>query len=431
MTKSVWALAGRTVARNKIRSTIMSAALIIGVVSITLTQATGEGARRAVRQSFKSMVGALDVLFVQPGGSAQRGMANLDSSITSLTAADAIAIATSVPNVRAVGVQQNVLNAPIEVSGKSGTTALFASSANWASIRADSLAEGAFYTDDDDRAMARVAAIGADVARDYFPSGSAVGQQIRVEGIEFKVVGVLAPNGAGPGGVSIDNLVYIPFETGRRRVFNRDNVTLMSVKLADAEKWAETQGAVRTLVRQRHGLSGAQLDDFRVSSPEAMMARVASVDTTLRRALMWVGVLALVIGGVVVANLMFAATVSRRVEIATRRAVGATHVDVLRQFLAEALLVSAAAAIFGAAIAIVLTQLGARMMRMQLVVAWPVTVATIAATIAIGAIAGYLPARRGARRVRRGRGGVRAAQDGAPPTLSGRLRAAAVHSREC
>lgn len=396
MTKSTWSLAGRTIKRNKARSALMGAGLVIGVVSITLTQATGEGARRAVRQSFKSMIGALDVLLVQPGGSAQRGMANLASSITTLTAADADAIATSIPNVRAVGVQQTTLSAPIEVAGKNGTTALFGSSANWATNRGDSIAEGAFYTEDDNRAMARVAVIGADVARDYFPTGSAVGQQVRVSGIDFKVIGVLAPNGAGPGGVSIDNLVYIPFETGRRRVFNRDNVTLMSVKLANADKWSETQAAVHTLVRQRHGRSGDQLDDFRISSPEAMIARVANVDTTLRKALMWVGMLALLIGGVVVANLMFAATVARRAEIATRRAVGATRSDVLRQFWAEAVLMSATAATIGAALGVGLTQVGARMMRMQLAVSWPVTLGTIAATIAIGGLSGYFPARRAA-----------------------------------
>jgi ABC-type antimicrobial peptide transport system permease subunit len=392
MTKSIWSLAGRTVVRNKARTALMSIGLIVGVVSITLTQATGEGARHAVRQSFKAMIGALDVLFVQPGGAAQRGMANLASSITTLTAADAEAIAQSVPKVKAVG----ALSAPIEVAGKSGTTALFGSSPNWVALRGDSVAAGAFYTENDDRAMARVAVIGADVARDYFPTGSAVGQPLRVSGVDFKVVGVLAPNGAGPGGVSIDNLVYIPFETGRRRVFNRDNLTLMSVKLVDPNKWAETQGAVHALVRQRHGRSGDQLDDFRVSSPEAMMARVASVDTTLRKALLWVGVLALVIGGVVVANLMFAATVARRTEIATRRAVGATRSDVLRQFWAEAVLVSATAAAVGAAIAVVLTQLGAAMMRMQLAVSWPVTAGTIATTVAIGALAGYFPARKAA-----------------------------------
>lgn len=396
MTKSVWALAGRTLSRNKARSALMGLGLVVGVVSITLTQATGEGARRAVRQGFKSMVGALDVLFVQPGGTAQRGMANVESTITTLTPDDGVAIVQSVPNVRAVGVQQSMFGAPLSVGGKNGTTALLGSSANWASIRGDSVAEGAYYSEDDDRAMARVAVIGADIARDYFPGGSPVGQQIHVNNIDFKVVGVLASNGAGPGGASMDNLVYIPFETARRRVFNRDHVTIMSVKLADASKWAETQAAVQALVRQRHGKSGDELDDFRVSSPEAMMARVANVDTTLRKALMWVGILALLIGGVVVANLMFAATVARRAEIATRRAVGATRSDVLRQFWAEAILVSVSAAAGGAAIALGATQLGARFMRMPLAISWSATLGTIAATIVIGGLSGYFPARRAA-----------------------------------
>ena len=170
----------------------------------------------------------------------------------------------------------------------------------------------------------------------------------------------------------------------------------MSVKLTDASKWASTQGAVRALLRQRHGKVGDDLDDFRVSSPQAMIARAANVDTTLRRALLWVGALALLIGGVVVANLMFAAAVARRREIGTRRALGARRADILGQFWSEAVLISLSAALVGTLLAIGAVQAGAYMMRMQLAIEWSRTVATIAVTVAVGAIAGYLPARRAA-----------------------------------
>jgi ABC-type antimicrobial peptide transport system permease subunit len=396
MAHSPWRLAGRTLRRHPGRTTVMAIALVIGVASITLTVAAGEGARRAVEQSFKAMVGALDVLFVQPGGAAQRGMANVETSIATLTRDDAGAIARSVPNVRAVGAQQSEIGAVIEANGKDGTTALFGATANWASLRGDSVTAGAFYSEADGQALARVAVLGADVAREFFPDGNAVGQHVRVHDVDFEVVGVLAPNGAGPGGISMDNLVYVPLETTQRRVFNREPVSLVSIKLADEGRWAETQAAVHALLRARHGKAGNDLDDFRVSSPEAMIARAANVDTTLRKALLWVSVLALAIGGVIIANLMFAATVSRRREIGTRRAVGASRGAILIQFWAESILVASGAAVCGAGAAIAVTALGARVMRMQLAVSWPVTLGAISATIAIGVLAGYFPARRAA-----------------------------------
>jgi putative ABC transport system permease protein len=177
---------------------------------------------------------------------------------------------------------------------------------------------------------------------------------------------------------------------------NNDYLSMASVKLGDPSRWSQTQTAVRALVRERHGKSGDELDDFRVISPQAIIARVANVSTTLRTALLWVGVLALLIGGVVIASLMFASSISRKREIATRRAVGASRHDIIAQFWAEAVLVSAGAAALGAGAAIAATELGARAMRMQLAISWPVTLVAILASIAVGALAGYLPARQAA-----------------------------------
>jgi ABC-type antimicrobial peptide transport system permease subunit len=394
MTMTTFRLAARSVRRNPGRAALMGLAFIIGVISITLTVATGEGARRAVERSFKSMVGALDVLFVQPGGPAQRGMANLQTSVATLSLDDAAAIAREVPNVSAVGAQQSDLAAPIESGGHNGTTALFGSTPNWMAIRGDSITDGVFFDSLADAAMARVAVIGSDIARDYFPGARAVGQHVRLRGVEFEVIGVLAPNGAGPGGISIDNLVYIPLSTSRRRVFNQESLSMLSVKLVDRQRWSQTETAVETLMRARHGKRGRDLDDFRVSSPEAMISRVASVDSTLRRALLWVGVLALLIGGIVVANLMFAGIRSRLREIATWRSVGASRRDVLRQLWCEAVIVSILAAAVGAGIAVALVESGARVMRMPIAISWSVTIGTILITICVGALAGYLPARR-------------------------------------
>lgn len=395
MTRGSWSLALRTIRRAKLRSTLMGLGIALGVLAIVLTVATGEGARRAVQRSFKAMVGSLDVLFVQPGGRAQRGMATMESAVATLVPEDADAL-RSIPNVADVGMQQSAQNTPIEANGKSGTTFLFGTSPNWRAIRGDSVAAGRYFGADDDQALARVIVLGADVARDFFGGAAAVGQTMRVNGVEFEIIGVLAPNGAGPGGASMDNLAYIPIGTASRRVFNRNYLSLMSVKLRDATRATATQQAVERVLRERHAIAPTALPDFRVSSPAAMIARVANVDTTLRKALLWVGVLALVIGGAMIANLMFAAISSRRHEIAIRRAVGATRSDILRQFWFEAVLVALVAAVMGEVIGLAAIALGARMMGFSLAPSWSVSAAAIAGSIAIGLVAGFLPARRAA-----------------------------------
>ncbi|MDQ2890463.1 MAG: ABC transporter permease [Gemmatimonadota bacterium] len=374
----------------------MGATLTIGVLAITLTEATGQGARRGVEKTFRSMLGAFDVLLIQPGGPAMRGMAQPGSSVATLTRDDIRAIVSQVPNIQDASMAQTGFRTGIDVAGKNGTTTVFGVTPNWFSLRGDAFSGGAPFTSSDDSASARVAVIGSDIARDYYAGVDAVGQRLRVGGIDFQVVGVLSPHGAGPGGASLDNVVDLPLQTTIRRVFNRQSIELGMVKLERADEWARTQTAVTTLLRDRHGIRPPMIDDFQVISPEALITRYATVDSALRRAFFWVGFLALMIGGVVVANLMFTAASTRRQEIGARRAVGATRVDILAQFWVEAVVVVSVAGILGAIVGVLLTQAGARMMRIPLAISWTVTLGAMAVTFGIGVLAGYFPARRAA-----------------------------------
>jgi len=397
--RDIWStayhVAARTLRRSKWRATAMGFTLALGVLAITLTVATGEGARKGVEKTFRSMLGAFDILLIQPGGPAMRGMARPGSSVATLTTDDARAISAQVPNVRDVSMAQTGFRATIDVAGKNGTTTLFGVTPNWFALRGDAFTAGSPFSNDDASSMARVAVVGSDVARIYY-GGNAVGQHIRVSQNDFQIVGVLAPHGAGPGGASLDNVIDIPLETARRRVFNRDNIELVTLKLVRPADWAATQAAVTSLLRERHGIRPPTLDDFQVTSPEALITRYAKVDSTLRRAFFWVGFLALAIGGVVVASLMFTAASTRRQEIGTRRAVGATHRDILAQFWMEAVMIACLAGMAGATLGVALTQAGARMMHIPLAISWPVTIGAMAITFGVGVFAGYFPARRAA-----------------------------------
>jgi putative ABC transport system permease protein len=379
----------------------MGLGLAIGAASITVTLAAGQGARKKVEERLRVMIGELDVLLIVQGGPADRGTSHLESSVTTLVREDAAAIASSVPNVVSVVAEQIELGAVIEAHGKNSTASITGATPNFAMVRGDSLAEGAVYTDADEAALERVAVIGSDVANEFFPEGSAVGQRMRLRGVEFSIVGVLAQRGGATNPLSamffnVDYVIYVPLATAQRRLLNREHLNMIRVKLDRDTRWADTQTAVEALLRERHAIAVGDQDDFRVISPEAMIARSEGVTTPLRRAVLWIGALSLLIGGVVIANLMFAATSARSREIGTQRAVGASRADVLRQFWAEAVLVAAGAALAGTVVAAAWTAVGTRFLDKALVIDWPSTLATVLASIGVGVVAGYFPAQRAA-----------------------------------
>lgn len=390
-----WKLALQTLKRHKRRAFAMGTTLMIGVLAITLTIATGEGARLEVERSFRSMLGSFDVLMVMPGQASQQGGPQ-DAGITSLTVEDIQTLGASVPNIRDVSMAQASYNIDIAGNGATGTTSVWAVTPNWTSMRGDSISAGSTFSTDEVQSMARVAIIGHAVAETYLSSGSPLDQEIRIGGNSYKVVGTLAPQGAGPGGANMDNIVYIPLETGQRRFFNRDYIDFASLKLIDPSKWEETQGAVISLMRQRHGIAEGGTDDFRVSSPAAMISQYKEMDSLLRTTFLWVGVIALAIGAAIIASLMYSATRKRRKEIGLRRALGATEKDILAQFWSEAIVIAGIAAVIGVVIGLGVTKAAASMMRIQLAVSWSVTLGAAIVTMLIGAAAGYFPARKGA-----------------------------------
>ena len=401
MTRTTWSLALRTLRRFPGRTALMGLGLAIGAASITLTLATGQGARKKVEERLQVMIGELDVLLVVQGGPADRGTSHLESSVTTLVREDAAAIASSVPNVRSVVAEQIELGAVIEANGRNSTASITGATPNFAMVRGDSLAEGALYTEADEAALERVAVVGWDVAKEFFPEGNAVGQRIRLRGVEFTIVGVLSERGGATNPLSamffnVDYVVYVPLATAQRRLLNREHLNMIRVKLDQDTKWAETMTAVEKLLRERHAIAANDQEDFRVMSPEAMIARSAGITTPLQRAVLWIGALSLLIGGVVIANLMFAATAARSREIGTQRAVGASRADVLRQFWGEAVLVAAGAALVGTLVAGIWVAVGSRFLDQAMVIDWPLTLGTVLAAIAVGVIAGYFPARRAA-----------------------------------
>lgn len=382
----------RAMGRYRLRTLLMMLGILVGISSLAVLTAIGEGTKRETMQRFKNMIGTFDTIIVRPGGGRFRGMPTLVNVPQTLKFDDARAIASELPDVKAVAEVQTAFDIDVKYRDHMSSPAVFGVSANWLALRSEDVANGTFFAGEQNASLARVAVIGADVQKDLFPDGDPLQKIIRIEDVPFQVIGLLRPRGAGPAGGSLDNIVVIPVNTASRRLFNRDFLTMLLVQIKNPERGAEAADKVTTLLRQRHHIQPPGLDDFTVTNPATTMAQVVRARNTLSKILTGVAVMALLIGGVVIMSLMSIAVSERRKEIGVRRSVGAARCDIIIQFLVEAALVSVAGGIAGVLLGWSGMQIATRILRLPQILVWEPFVISILLSLAVGIVFGIYPA---------------------------------------
>lgn len=390
-------LALRTLTRSPLRSLLMLLGVATGIAALIAMASVGEATRRETLDQFKRMVGTFDVVNIAPGGARTRGMPSLTTVEPTLTTQDAEAILNQVANVRRLATEQSAFDIDVQYRDRTSTSSLWGVSADWMEIRGDEVTAGRGIGAEDNATVARVVVIGPDVRTALFPGEDPVGRTLRIAEVPFEVIGVLAPRGAGPGGSSLDNLILLPVTTASKRLFNRDYLTGITVQLNDPSRFEAAREAITGLLRERHGIVPPVEDNFTVSNPRAAVAQVEDVGSTLSRILAGVGAIATLIGGVVIMTLMLMAVAERRREIGVRRALGATQGDVLRQFLAEAALVSGLGGIVGVAAGVGIGTVVTLQRALPPVFLWEVMAGAVVVAVIIGVLFGLQPAWRAAR----------------------------------
>ncbi|HEY2151670.1 MAG TPA: ABC transporter permease [Vicinamibacterales bacterium] len=385
-------LAGRALARNRQRTLFMMLGVTVGVASLTALASVGESTKQETMRRFKRMVGTFDTVIVRPGAGRTRGMPSLTTVEPTLKFEDASAIEFEVPNVKRVAEVQNAFDIDVKYRDKTVSPAVFGVSSNWTELRDDEVVDGRGITDDDLRALRRVAVLGTDVKAALFPGESPIGKTLRIADVPFEIVGTLASRGAGPGGGSLDDLLLIPVTTASKRLFNRDFLTMVIAQLTDPEKGDDAVNAISALLRDRHRLAPSAQDDFTITNPRAAMARVTEVGSTLARVLTGIGILATLIGGVVIMSLMLIAVSERRKEIGVRRSVGASRRDVTMQFLIEAASVSALGGMLGIALGVGITTMATTIENLPTALVWTTIGGALVLSVTVGVVFGLHPA---------------------------------------
>lgn len=386
------ALALRTLLRNPLRSFFMMLGITIGIASLIAMASVGEAAKQETMRRFKRMVGTYNVVNVVPGAARTRGMPSVTTVEPSLKFADAKAIAEEASSVRQVAEVQNAFDIDVKYRNNITASAIYGISANWLEMHSYFIEAGNVITEDDVQSLARVAVIGPDIQTALFPNEDPIGKQLRIANVPFQIKGVLVSRGAGPGGASLDSIVFIPVTTASKRLFNRDYLTTINVQLKDPERPEPALEEISTILRDRHGIVPPGEDDFTLSNPRAIAEQVAEVRSTLTTVLTGVAAIATIIGGTVIMSLMLIAVSERRREIGVRRAVGATRQDVMLQFVVEAAIISLVGGLAGIALGVVGALIATAQQQLPPVLMWSAIGGAVVLSVGIGLVFGLQPA---------------------------------------
>ena len=374
--------ARRGLAANPIRTALTLTGIIIGVASVIALMAIGEGTKQSVLEQISAY--GTNRLYVNPGNATGRGPGG------TLSVAD-VEIVRGVPNVAAAMpyLEQQVTVRYGNVDARTTATAVttdYPRILNWPVV------EGGFFTEADERGLATVAVIGKKVRDALFPDGAdPLRTFILVNDIPFQVVGVLDEKGALTGSANADNTIAIPFTTGSQRLFGTPYLTFMSVLIDDFGKAGETVEDITATLAAAH-----RVEDFTVYNRAASIAARMKSQSSLTLLLGFTAAISLLVGGIGIMNMMLMTVAERTREIGIRMAMGARAADILRQFLAEALMLAVVGGVIGFLIGH-LTGLVATTFGTRVIFTAHAAVAALLCSVVTGLIFGFMPARRAAR----------------------------------
>lgn len=375
----------RSLSSNIFRTVLTLLGIVIGVASVIALLAIGDGARREVVDSISAM--GSNLLLVRPGGPGQRGGR---WSVTTLVPEDVDAINATVPNV---------LAAIPELTG--GQTLRYGNADHSAEVNATSyqfplarqwpVAEGTFFTEQDQLNYAAVAVLGRSAAEALFQTSDPLGEYIMVNNVLFQVIGVMETRGASPMGHDQDDVVFVPHTTGSLRIFGQRFLRNVTVAVDNTELMDATQDAVHQLLLDRHGV-----EDFQIRNMASLIDTIAETQDTLTWLLGSIAAISLLVGGIGVMNIMLVSVTERTREIGVRMATGARTRHILQQFLIEALVVSALGGVIGVGFGLGAAALVAYVGTPIQYSLAPVVLA-FSCAFATGLVFGYLPARKASR----------------------------------
>ncbi|MDU8432319.1 MacB family efflux pump subunit [Pseudomonas syringae pv. actinidifoliorum] len=368
---------------NRFRTALTLLGIVIGVASVVVMLAVGEGSKRQVMAQMSSF--GSNIIYLNgkaPNPRAPKGVITLEE----------VAALGELPEVKMImpvnGGQAGVRFGNVDHSSYvGGNDTHFPAIFNWP------VAEGSYFSETDEQSAAAVAVIGYKVRQKLFGDRiDPIGQYILIENVPFQVVGVLQEKGATSGDLDSDNRIAIPYSSASIRLFGSQDPEYITIATRDANNVKQAEAAIRNLLQRLH--NGKQ--DYELTNNAAMIQAEARTQNTLSLMLGSIAAISLLVGGIGVMNIMLMTVRERTREIGIRMATGARQRDILRQFLTEAVMLSVVGGLAGIVLALAM---GAALLASQVAVAFtlPAVIGAFACALVTGVIFGFMPARKAAR----------------------------------
>ncbi len=319
---------------NKLRSLLTMLGIVIGVSAVIAMDGIGRGAQRAINDRITAL--GTTLLTVNPGQVAARGVAS-ETDRARLRIRDAEALIAQAKVMKAIQPEMN-RQFQVQYLSKNTSTQVVGTTANYLEVRKYELSYGRMFSDREDEGKQRVAVVGSNVLEKLGIENPAaiIDQPVRIRGIQFTVVGVLASKGQTTPWQNPDDQVLIPLQTARFRLMGTDRLRSISVLAPSEDSIPQTMAEIQKILRREHRLMRDTPDDFEIRNQADFLNTAAETSKVFGTLLAGIAAVSLLVGGIGIMNIMLVSVTERTREIGVRKALGATGPNILLQFLIEA-----------------------------------------------------------------------------------------------
>lgn len=391
---NLFKIALRALANNKLRAFLTMLGIIIGVASVIAMLAIGQGSKRSIQQQISEM--GSNMIMIHPGAEMRGGVRQDPSAMQTLKLENYEKLSEECTYLS--GISPNVSSSGQLVAGSNNyPSSVSGVSIDYLNIRQLSVEQGEMFSENDIRTTAKVCVIGKTIVDNLFPDGSdPIGKVIRCNQIPMRVVGVLKSKGYNSMGQDQDDVVLAPYTTVMKRLLAQTYLGGIFASALTEDMTEEAVEEITSILRREHKLKATDDDDFTIRTQQELSSMLNTTTDLMTTLLACIAGISLVVGGIGIMNIMYVSVTERTREIGLRMSVGARGVDILSQFLIEAILISITGGVIG-----VIIGCGASFM-IKSIAHWPVFIQpwsvllSFAVCTITGVFFGWYPAKKAA-----------------------------------
>jgi putative ABC transport system permease protein len=391
---NLFRIAIRALIRNKLRAFLTMLGIIIGVASVIAMLAIGEGSKQKIRGQISSM--GTNMVMVMPNFQRRGGVSLGSSSSMVLKYSDVTALRSEAADINAVSPEIRA-NGQVIYSNQNTQTTIYGVSEEYLAIKKLDILSGRLFNINEIKNMSKVCILGQTVVENLFGAGAdPVGLSIRIKNLPFLIIGVLKDKGESGMGQDQDDLILAPYTTVQRRLAAIDYINGIYASAISEEKSPAAIAEVEEILRRTHKLKESAENDFRVMSQSELLKTVTSITDIMTYLLGAIAGISLLVGGIGIMNIMFVSVTERTREIGLRMSIGGRGKDIMKQFLAESIILSILGGMMGVVFGYLLARLAGSLMSSQAIVKTQSVVLAFIVCFVIGVFFGWYPARKAA-----------------------------------